>query len=200
MIETLSIIKKRLKCNIHISFDILMTLYFIWSRKWWKLNCRPPAEPDTSSPRWLSCAPRPGSWPTSCSTTSSSPAPASGSPTPTWRPPARRTRWRSWSTVRRSTPRGTSPTSWRAVTTSRSMGGASSARRNAGPGPSSGSSHTDVWVSHHNPHRSYIIKLIHEKMVTIYLFAFLLPSLYSGPAFFLQQNYPKWCEIFFNCQ
>ena len=119
------------------------------------LNCRPAVEPDISSPRLPSCAPRRESWQTNCSTTSSSPAPASGSRTPTWRPPARKTKWRSLSIVRRFTLSETSPTSWRAVTTSRSMRGASLARRNAALAPSSGSSHTDVLVSH-NPRQSYI--------------------------------------------
>ena len=69
-----------------------------------------------------------------------------GSLTRIWRPRVRRTRSRSSSTARRFTPRGTSPTSWRAATTSRSTTGASSARKSAELAPSSGSSHTDASV------------------------------------------------------
>lgn len=69
-----------------------------------------------------------------------------GSLTRIWRPRVRRTRSRSSSTARRFTPRGTSPTSWRAATTSRSTTGASLARRSAELAPSSGSSHTDASV------------------------------------------------------
>ena len=153
-----------------------MRVIIFWILTW--ENCRPVAEPDISSLRWLSFVPRRGSWPTSCSTTSFSPAPASGSPTPTWRRPARKTKWRSWSTVRRSTLRETSPISWRAVTTSRSMLGASSARRNAGPGPSSGSSHTDVLVSHNPDHQltqltfweNFPMPSLYHQRLSVYIF------------------------------
>ena len=156
------------------------------------LNCRPAVEPDISSPRLPSCAPRRESWQTNCSTTSSSPAPASGSRTPTWRPPARKTKWRSWNTVRRFTLRETSPISWRAVTTSRSMLGASLARRNAGPGPSSGSSHTDVLVSH-NPLQAYITGFVIK--ISRPFLHYIIIVLYSPVISRSKQFFPptKWC-------